>query len=383
MLNLPPDTCHFNKFPSVSPLDYQEYSDLCAKDALDKYRFFRSSIDLGYDRFGDYCQTTDLGRAALVYRPKSQMRPSRAKRERDYRKVDYFHVFKNTTVFRRRAKSFPSKAILGNRSNIYSFSENSKRNLKHKIANSEVDFTSQFCLTFHQEWPMDGKELKRLLNSWLTICRKYVLNLKYIWILEFQRRSAPHFHVFMNQGVSDSLRYFLSLSWCRLTNKGLSDPDIEKTTQFRFHDHSSNFITWDMGSGSYLCKYLDKEQQKNVPEQFENVGRFWGSSRGTVAPPIILCCASLDQNTLTSEQEQASVKITRILGKLHERRLEIIGKSTGKTIKSKIRTTGQSSTGNYLSTEFKRLVSRYIGRDTTMQPKLLELHTRINLRTNL
>jgi hypothetical protein len=40
-----------------------------------------------------------------------------------------------------------------------------------------------------------------------------------------------------------------------------------------------------MGSGGYLCKYLDKEYQKAVPEDFLFPGRFWGCSRNLVPHP--------------------------------------------------------------------------------------------------
>ncbi len=365
----------------VTPYEYVEYSQYLQKLHDERFTPFQSSIDLGFDRFGDYEQR---GRT-LVYKPKSQtgLKP-RAQKERDYRKVDYFHVFKNTVVFKRRAKTFPPKAIQGNRSSIYSFSENSKRNLKRTVINSQYEFVSQFCLTFHQYWPADGKELKRMLNTWLTLCRKKIDNFKYIWILEFQERGAPHFHVYMNQEVSDSLRYFLAISWCRLTNPKMDDIDLEKTTQFRFHDHSKNFIAWDMGSGSYLCKYLDKERQKDVPECFENVGRFWGASRRTVAPPVILECSSLNQHSMTEEQEKASIRITRILGKLHEKRLRSVGHNTGHYIDSRIRHGGQSSTGNYLAEEFKRLVKDLLYPEKTRTEKQLKyknLHEKISLRT--
>lgn len=362
---------------------------------------------------------------ALVYKPKSQTPQIRAQREKAYRRIESFWVYKNSVTFKRKPKTQPSKDILGNRNQIFKFSEQSKRKLQHLVQNSDVEFCSQFALTFHEQWPTDGKDLKRMFNAWLTLCRKHILNFKYVWILEFQERGAPHFHVYTNQPVSKSLRYFLALSWSRITQtitsqycdynlskikpevfitsdrnqaewcvypplkesdinkskvkyKKIHVPEIfeiEQTSQFKFHDHDNNFIDWDMGGGAYLCKYLEKEQQKNVPGNFQNVGRFWGSSRGTVAEPIILDAAALDTNVINEETIKTSNQITRILGKLHERRLKEHGSN------SRIRHGGQSANGSYLADAFKRLLSVYSGRESSMSEEMLDLHSRISMRT--
>lgn len=49
-----------------------------------------------------------------------------------------------------------------------------------------------------------------------------------------------------------------------------------------------------MGSATYLCKYLDKEAQKAVPEGFVNFGRFWGNSRTLVPAPITVTIEDVD-----------------------------------------------------------------------------------------
>jgi hypothetical protein len=129
-----------------------------------------------------------------------------------------------------------------------------------------------------------------------------------------------------------------------------------------------------MGGGAYLCKYLEKEYQKDVPDEFMNVGRFWGTSRGCVADPIVLDAQALDTNLKCDEHAQYSIQITRILGKLHENRMKSYKSS------SRIRHGGQSSVGSYLSVPFKRLLSSFTGRDSVLSPDLLVLHKKINLR---
>jgi hypothetical protein len=51
-----------------------------------------------------------------------------------------------------------------------------------------------------------------------------------------------------------------------------------------------------MGTGSYLCKYLDKEAQKYIPEGFKGMGRWWGNSRGIIEEPEEITAEWLDVN---------------------------------------------------------------------------------------
>jgi hypothetical protein len=47
-------------------------------------------------------------------------------------------------------------------------------------------------------------------------------------------------------------------------------------------------MSWDMGNGAYVAKYLEKANQKFVPDGYTDVGRFWGSFRGLIPKPIYL-----------------------------------------------------------------------------------------------
>jgi len=108
----------------------------------------------------------------------------------------------------------------------------------------------------------------------------------------------------------------LAEAWCRITSP--DDP-----VALRFHQDQRNWIDWDMGSGSYLCKYLDKEAQKFVPEGYVKFGRFWGNSRGLEADPVLVSLADLDQaapvDQQTGEILGGSAVIIRWLGRLAEK----------------------------------------------------------------
>jgi hypothetical protein len=92
-------------------------------------------------------------------------------------------------------------------------------------------------------------------------------------VLEFQQRGVPHFHFFSSISPdNDDFREWAAVAW----NKIIGDSE----QNLLFQKHRRNFIEWKMDSGKYLVKeYLAKCDQKHVPEEFHNVGRFWGNSR--------------------------------------------------------------------------------------------------------
>jgi hypothetical protein len=106
----------------------------------------------------------------------------------------------------------------------------------------------------------------------------------------------------------------------------IAEPD--SPSHLKFHLHEKNFIPWDMGAGSYLCKYLDKEHQKQIPEGYTGSGRFWGNSRGLVPEPMRIEMSdvdkaysweTVDQETGEVETFKASEYVTRHLCKHHEK----------------------------------------------------------------
>ena len=208
------------------------------------------------------------------------------------------------------------------RSGIEGFSDSSRRRLRFLAGNTSTPLISQFCLTYHKTCP-DGLTVKKHLNSWLTRLRTRFPEVAYLWVLEFQTRGVPHFHVWLNMSADlPGLRNILAKSW----NK-IAEPDNE--THFKFHNHKSNFIPWEMYNPSYACKYLDKQSQKSVPDGFTGCGRFWGNSRELLATPTEIFPSDLDYLTpdeidfQTGEITSTSpfIRIVRTLGKLHEKKL--------------------------------------------------------------
>jgi len=239
------------------------------------------------------------------------------------------------SIFQKSVKILRSKETLytykthtyGKRGEIQAFSLASKRRLKHVASNSSEPLISQFCMTYHNLLDK-GPTVKRKLKLFLNRMRAKYKNFKYLWILEFQSRGFPHFHLFHNlHHLTPGLHEYMAKTWNRIT--GESDP-----AHLDFHLDKRNNMAWDMGSAQYLCKYVDKEHQKAVPTKYGWSGRFWGHSNSLVKPPEQvtdehfkdLVYSFIDNRTGEVITQDVKKIITRQLGKLHEKRLRIFGK---------------------------------------------------------
>ena len=261
--------------------------------------------------------------AELVFKAKSQHCPNRS----DHITPVGFYFWKKSVKVVREPflKCKPPK---GTRKKISSFSNKAKRKLRFTALNATQGLTCQFCLTYHNFYPSDGVQVKSHMNRFLNKFRRKFQGYSYLWILEFQSRGVPHFHFFSSLPVTDPNRMILAAMWADIV-----DPGNEALR--KFHEHPKNFIQWDMGNGQYLCKYLDKEAQKHVPEKFDNVGRFWGASRGLVGLPQEVRSHYV-QKHLSSKVDQPVKVITRWLGKWHENKVK---QATKGKFSSNVRTT--------------------------------------------
>lgn len=206
----------------------------------------------------------------------------------------------------------------GIRGDIKSFSSKSKARLKFIAGNAFPELISHFCMTYHETYPQ-GREVKKQLDIFLKrLRRKWKCG--YLWVLEFQTRGFPHIHTFLTLPIdTPGLREWLSKTWNEIVSPG----DAE---HLAFHAHEKNFIAWDMRGGGYLCKYLSKQAQKVVPENFEGVGRFWGSSRGLVPDATVITPEMIDENY----PEKPSKAILRAIYRHHENQCKGYKRKSGK-----------------------------------------------------
>lgn len=200
---------------------------------------------------------------------------------------------------------------------LNSFSEQSRRKLRFRAINAFPSLVSQMALTYHETWPTDGRASKAHLNAWLTFLRRVCPDAGYLWIMEFQTREAPHYHVFLTIPPNIETWEKLSRAWVRITG---GTPDAE---WWHGPGRGKNWIFWEMRSGSYLAKYLDKESQKAVPDGYRNFGRFWGNSRGLEAKPIEIPLDDIDDSAPVDEETGevygGSKTVLRWLGRLAEK----------------------------------------------------------------
>ena len=152
----------------------------------------------------------------------------------------------------------------GIRSSVTAFSNASKRRLFF-IARNFPNLDIMLTLTYPAAFPMDGRQVK---NHWRRFRQWMVRNAANtgLWVLEFQERGAPHFHVFLQKPLD---RDEVAKAWYKIVNTG--DPKHlragTRIERFRFPP----------ALGGYVMKYAAKLEQKEVPAEFENVGRFWGT----------------------------------------------------------------------------------------------------------
>jgi len=144
------------------------------------------------------------------------------------------------------------------------------------VRNAFPELISQICLTYHESNP-DGRQIKKHLKRFLKLLmEKYPCG--YLWVLEFQRRGFPHFHLCLTLPFdTPGLHQFMARTWNRI-----AEPESEK--HLIWHAHKKNFFEWS--EKGYLSKYLDKANQKKAPEGFEGLGRMWGASAGLVPEPV-------------------------------------------------------------------------------------------------
>jgi hypothetical protein len=206
---------------------------------------------------------------------------------------------------------------------LQGFSRKSKSRLRFLAANCADQLISQFCMTYGDVWPLNGRSLKADLHKFLVYLKRSFPHSEYLWIAEFQTRGCPHFHLFTNIEVNQVNHQELTRIWHQVAGYG-------QDKHLRVHGHKSNFIPWKMLTGSYLCKYLDKEHQKAIPQGFQSFGRWWGNARTLKPSSTWISLEEIEQqlaqdicNTETGEvQEEINPTryLLRTLGRYHERK---------------------------------------------------------------
>lgn len=152
------------------------------------------------------------------------------------------------------------------RGTIKKFSFGSVKRLRFLLRNTIHKMEYELGLTYPNEFPKDGLIVKNHFHKLRTRLNYY--GYKYFWILEFQNRGAPHFHMLVNKEIKKEQ---LSKMWYAIVGSG-DEKHLKRGV------HVAPILNKD-GMAGYFAQYLSKQEQKIVPEEFKNVGRFWGASR--------------------------------------------------------------------------------------------------------
>lgn len=148
------------------------------------------------------------------------------------------------------------------RSAISSISERSANRLRRYVENFAQDFTGMITLTYPKTWPASPSVWKGHLRAFYERLRRtrYFEEHSSIWVLEFQKRGAPHFHLLMSGWVSKA---WVSTSWAEIT--GGDSSACSRCEQIRNIE----------AGGKYIGKYLSKSLEDGGAS-LEGVGRWWG-----------------------------------------------------------------------------------------------------------
>ncbi|WP_100492681.1 rolling circle replication-associated protein [Mycobacteroides abscessus] len=170
---------------------------------------------------------------------------------------------------------------------------------------AELDYTpliesgrvpAMVTLTYPGDWETvapDGASVKRHMVLWRKrFHREYGEPARYIWKLEFQRRGAPHIHLWMAPPLSPGKSNLPFATWLSETWADIVDhPDDEQKTRHRLAGTAIDILSGLRACDPkrlaiYFTKHSspnshgDKEYQHIVPESWQQPGkgpgRFWG-----------------------------------------------------------------------------------------------------------
>ncbi len=151
------------------------------------------------------------------------------------------------------------------------FSYRSKRRMRLFARNTSHLWKVFIHLTYPRDYPSDGKKVKKHLDIFIKRLKRYCPNIKFLWIIEFQKRGAPHYHILVNQEVNKN---WLSQSWYEVVNSK-DERHLRAGTKVELVKSKNHAV-------AYLINYLKKIDQKIVPEEYKSVGRFWSHSAKTL-----------------------------------------------------------------------------------------------------
>jgi len=163
------------------------------------------------------------------------------------------------------------------RGSIVGLSNGAACRMRRYLREALADYRQMVTLTYPGGYPLDGRVCKEHLRRFLQElkrehARAFLINPDLgerhssFWFLEFQNRGAPHFHIFTTWAPGYA---WVAKRWYEI----VGSDDVR-------HLHAGTRTEYlrsgRLGTIAYASKYAVKQEQKQVPEFFSNVGRMWG-----------------------------------------------------------------------------------------------------------
>jgi len=201
---------------------------------------------------------------------------------RYYGQIVAIEIYKQDVVVKREGlnKTPPPST----RGKVTEFSQASRKRLAFVASNTPVQLRTMITLTYPAEYPSDGKAVKLQLRQFLDWLSKETGGCEYLWFLEFQARGAPHFHILTDWPLPRD-RDHKVMWYARIAQKWYEIVD-SGDFKHRLAGTRTETLRSADGGARYAVKYAQKMRQKHVPENYQNVGRFWGHTRAVKPTPL-------------------------------------------------------------------------------------------------
>lgn len=173
--------------------------------------------------------------------------------------------------------------LRSNRGEISEWSGRSRNRMLKRLATLDYDVAGiweMLTLTYPADFPLSGRVCKAHLRAFRARYERRWGPIQACWKFEFQRRGAPHFHLYVARPTSSTWREWMR--WCErawFEVVGSGDPKhlragVGVDRQFCSRTAGPRAIAW------YFAKHQShagaKGYQNEVPEGFRDCGRFWG-----------------------------------------------------------------------------------------------------------
>lgn len=249
----------------------------------------REAVTTGLD-FAAQADALEAYDKSRGYKSKNPCKPFYTDKYRQEKKLGYkepdpwyaeLSIYGQDVVVKTRCVDHYKAKVRGKRGKIKALSPDARKRFKLHLRNIREGSLNLFVtLTYGADYPVDGVIVKQHLKS----MRQWLIKqgvAQGVWFLEFQKRGAPHFHFFV-QGNYTLTSAKVAKAWARRLKKYLPDSNARDKLISVHQGNVKNgrpcveFVRKPHALSYYGTKYATKAHQKEVPDNYQNVGRFWG-----------------------------------------------------------------------------------------------------------